>query len=59
MQFGGRRGKVLLAEKVQQKHVALLGEVVASLVGAVDKALDAGEVLIGGLRSAGFILRVP
>ena len=59
MQFGARRGQVLLAEKVQQKYVALLGEIVAPLVGVVDEALDAGEVVIAGFRSAGVILRVP
>ena len=59
MQLGARSGQVLLAEKVEQKHIALLGEIVAALVGAVDKALDAGQVVIAGFRCASRILRVP
>ena len=59
MQFGACSGQILPAEKVQQKHVAPLGEIVATLVGVVDEALDAGQVLIAGFRRARHILRVP
>ena len=59
MQFGAGGGQVLLAEKVEQKHVALLGEIVTTLVGAIDEALDAGQILIGRLWNAGHILGMP
>ena len=59
MQFGARGGQVLLAEKVQQKHIALLGEIVTTLVGAIDEAFDAGQILIARLRSPGHIFGVP
>lgn len=44
---------------VQQENVALLGEIVAALVVAVDGALDLGDLGIGGARVASAILGMP
>ena len=59
MQFGSGSGQVLPAEELQQQHIALFGEIIAPLVGAIDEALDPGYVVVAGLRRAGRILRVP
>ena len=59
MQFGSGSGQVLLAEELEQQHIALFGEIIPPLVGAIDEALGPGYVVVAGLWCSGHILRMP
>ena len=59
MELGGWIRQLILSKELKQQHIALLGEIVAALVGMVNVTLNAGQVLIGGARGSSGVFGVP
>ena len=52
-------GRLEARSASRSMDVALFGEVVAALVHCVDGAFDCGDVVVGGVGSAGAVFDVP
>lgn len=59
MQWGADRRQPALGQCFEQQRVTALDQIVASLIHAIDSTLHIGDLVIGCVRRARFVFKVP